>query len=178
MNPLEALEELYAALQERFFGKYRGFVESNEDPKGRGRLQVRVPNVMKDQLIWATPCVPYAGQGVGLFALPPKDAGVWVEFEGGDTSHPIWVGCFWADNQVASDESKPGVKTLRTDGAALKFDDDNGVVTIETGDGTTLTIGGGEIKLEANDVSASANGGKLALSAGGLDVNNGAFSVS
>ncbi|MEM9332929.1 MAG: phage baseplate assembly protein V [Pseudomonadota bacterium] len=178
MNPIQALEDLYGVLQDRYFGKYRGIVESNEDPLARGRLQVRVPNVMGSQLVWANPCVPYAGNGVGFFALPPEQTGVWIEFEGGDTNFPIWVGCFWAENQVENSEAKPGIKTLRTDGAVLKFDDDNGVVTIETGDGTTLTIGGGEIKLEANDVSAQANGKKMALNASGFDVNNGAFSVS
>ena len=88
---------LAGAMQARHYGKYRGQVASNADPANRGRLQVSVPALLGDQLVWAMPCAPYAGNGVGLFALPPVGTGVWVEFEGGDLDYPIWSGCFWAD---------------------------------------------------------------------------------
>jgi hypothetical protein len=50
-------------------------------------------------------------------------------------------------------------------------------VTIETSDGSVLTIGSGKISSEASEVSASANGNSHSLSATGFDVNNGALSV-
>lgn len=31
-----------------------------------------------------------AGDGVGMFFVPPEGANVWIEFEGGDPE-----GCFW-----------------------------------------------------------------------------------
>ena len=37
---------------------------------------------------------------MGLYAIPEPESGVWVEFEGGDPSFPIWTGCFWADAAV------------------------------------------------------------------------------
>ena len=46
---------------------------------------------------WALPAVPYAGDGVGFFMIPPIGASVWIEFEHGDPDYPIWTGCFWAD---------------------------------------------------------------------------------
>lgn len=171
-------EDLYSALQDQFFGKFRGEVVSNEDDRGRGRLEVRVPTVMGAQPIWALPCVPYAGPGEGLFAMPPVGAKVWIEFEGGDTNFPIWVGCFWGDGQIDSPDADPKIKFLRTSGAIIRIDDGEGTVTIETGDGTVLTIGGGEIKLDATEINHSGGGGTMKLSAAGLDVNNGAFSVS
>ena len=67
---------LAGAMQARHYGKYRGQVASNVDAASRGRLQVSVPALLGDQLVWAMPCVPYAGNGVGLFALPPVGAGV------------------------------------------------------------------------------------------------------
>nr|HMP43165.1 phage baseplate assembly protein V [Roseiflexaceae bacterium] len=80
----------------QFFGKYRGKVEQNVDPLQIGRVQVRVPAVLGEgRMSWAMPCVPYAGPGVGMFAIPPVGASVWVEFEGGDPDYPIWSGCFW-----------------------------------------------------------------------------------
>ena len=80
----------------RYYGKYRGKVANNVDPMLLGRIQVTVPAVLGDgSLSWALPCVAFAGNGVGLFMLPPVGANIWVEFEGGDPDYPIWSGCFY-----------------------------------------------------------------------------------
>jgi hypothetical protein len=82
-----------------FYGKYRGTVINNIDPMLRGRLLLEVPDVTG--LVpssWAEPCVPLAGPSgppMGVYMVPPIGAGVWVEFEQGDPSKPIWVGCRW-----------------------------------------------------------------------------------
>lgn len=80
----------------KLYGKYRGIVASNIDPLFQGRLLVQVPDVLADDpCIWALPAVPVAGTQMGIFALPPINSGVWVEFERGDSQHAVWVGC-WA----------------------------------------------------------------------------------
>src|SRR4030065_133093 len=84
-------------LDYQFFGKYRGEVVDNDDPTLRGRIKVLVPAVLGTLEAWAMPCVPYAGQGSGLYTLPKPGTQVWVEFEGGDPAYPIWSGCFWLD---------------------------------------------------------------------------------
>jgi hypothetical protein len=87
-----------------FYGKYRGTVINNIDPMMRGRLLLEVPDVTG--LVpssWAEACVPLAGPTgppMGVYMVPPIGAGVWVEFEGGDPSKPIWTGCRWG---LASD---------------------------------------------------------------------------
>jgi len=178
MTSMPRDEDLYSALQEQFFGKYRGEVVSNRDTEGRGRLEVLVPNVMGSQPIWALPCVPYAGPDEGLYALPPVGAKVWVEFEGGDTTFPIWVGGFWGAGELAQADTDPSIKFLRTVGAVIRIDDTASTVTIETSDGAKLSLGSGQIVLEATQIELKAGAGKLVLSTTGLDVNNGAFSVS
>jgi uncharacterized protein involved in type VI secretion and phage assembly len=98
----ELLTKLVERVEHRYYGKYQAQVVDNADPEGRARLRVRVPSVLGPDVVtgWAMPCVPYGGAaGQGFFFIPEKDAGVWVEFEGGDLSHPVWVGTFW---------SKPG----------------------------------------------------------------------
>lgn len=80
----------------KFYGKYRGTVVDNVDPMQIGRLMVMVPDV--SNVIpgtWAMPCVPFAGIQCGFFALPPIGAGVWVEYEQGNSDYPIWAGAFW-----------------------------------------------------------------------------------
>lgn len=82
--------------EEKFLGKYRGTVINNVDPEQRGRIQVMVPDVSNVMLSsWAMPCLPIGGIQTGTFGVPPIGAGVWIEFEQGDSDHPIWTGCFW-----------------------------------------------------------------------------------
>jgi hypothetical protein len=82
-----------------YYGKYRGTVFENADPMMKGRLMLVVPDVTGlDPTSWAEPCVPLAGPSgppMGVYMVPPIGAGVWVEFEQGDPSSPIWVGCRW-----------------------------------------------------------------------------------
>ncbi len=84
----------------RYYGKYRGEVTANIDfdplMATLHRIQVSVPDVFPaGQEVWALPCTPYSGEGVGFLAKPPVGATVWVEFEGGNPDSPIWAGCFW-----------------------------------------------------------------------------------
>lgn len=85
----------------KYYGKYRGKVENTIDPLMLGRIQVSAPAVLGDgTLSWAMPCTPYAGPGVGFFAIPPVGANVWVEFEAVIWTTPfglavfgVWVKC-------------------------------------------------------------------------------------
>lgn len=95
---------------QQFFGKYRGTVAANQDPLHQGRIQVNVASVFGEgKQSWAMPCSPYAGNGIGLFAIPPVGTNVWVEFEGGDPDYPIWSGCFWGNKELPKEAkvSKP-----------------------------------------------------------------------
>jgi uncharacterized protein involved in type VI secretion and phage assembly len=84
-----------------YYGKYRGTVRTNIDPEARGRLLVNVASVMgATGTDWALPCFPYAGQLAGSFCVPPINAPVWVEFEGGNPHSPIWVGGFYPLGQA------------------------------------------------------------------------------
>lgn len=105
----------------RRYGKYRGTVANNIDPLSRGRLQVSVPAVYgSNTLNWALPAVPYAGAGVGFLFLPAPGTNIWVEFEGGDISFPIWTGCFWGDGEGIA--GLPQTLVLKTPSGTLTFD--------------------------------------------------------
>lgn len=77
-----------------FFGLYRGNVYSNKDPLNQGRLRLRVPQVLADQITdWAWPVDTSAAE----FEVPSVGQGIWVAFEGGNPSFPVWVGTFGKD---------------------------------------------------------------------------------
>lgn len=160
----------------RFFGKYRGKVVQNVDPQARGRVQVSVPAVLGDvALAWAEACVPYAGPGVGFFAVPPVGASVWVEFEQGNAQYPILAGATWAGLDKAPLPALPQVKVWKTDSVTLTLSDlpGTGGLTLEIGapaapvpmkiscttSGIELSIGTSSVKL--TPVSVSVNNGAL-----------------
>jgi hypothetical protein len=163
---------------ERFYGKYRGKVVANDDPNKLGRIRAVCPVVLGDTTLnWALPCTPYAGKGVGFFAVPPVDADVWVEFEGGDVDVPIWAGCFWSSGEVPVASGEASTKMLKTDGLTLTVDDQQGSggVTIEVGspvvnsplkiqldsDGIVLTNGNASVKLDSASVSLNGDALKV-----------------
>jgi uncharacterized protein involved in type VI secretion and phage assembly len=145
--------------ERRYFGKYRGKVTDRDDPKNLGRVKARVYEVLGDvETGWALPCAPYAGENQGLFAIPPVDAAVWIEFEAGDLSRPIWSGCFWGDDQRPADaagtKAAPAVKILRSEGGLMvSLDDDGKTVTVsdEGGDNSVvIDVNGGKITVKAS----------------------------
>ena len=162
----------------QFFGKYRGKVENNIDPQGQGRVQVSCPAVLGEgSLSWAMPCAPYGGSGVGFFAVPPNEANVWVEFEGGDPDYPIWSGCFWGLGEAPAVPPLPFVKILKTDGLTLKLDDTPGAggFTLEAGPPvvpTPMTL-----KMTAAGIEISNGAANIKLDPVRVNINDGALEV-
>ena len=154
----QVIEQLLDWTRNRYFGKYRGTVTDNADPTHRGRVKVRVPAVLGDLETWALPCLPYAGNGVGVYTVPEPGAGVWVEFEAGDASYPIWTGGFWADGELPKNEqgtpAVPSLRIIRSEkGLLVSFDDDAQVLTLSDEDGSnimTIEVGQGKIKIKGN----------------------------
>ncbi|WP_457337865.1 phage baseplate assembly protein V [Rhizobacter sp. P5_C2] len=137
--------DLASQSRSRHWGKYRGIVSDIDDPEPMGRLKAQVPEVFGPDVVtpWATPCAPYAGPGVGLYAVPPVGAGVWIEFEAGDPSRPIWSGGWWGTSDLPTNETgavaTPTLKILRSEqGLLVALDDDANTLTLSDGDGSNL----------------------------------------
>lgn len=143
--------ELAAQVRERFYGKYRGVVSNVDDPEQIGRIKVQVPEVLGSvESPWALPCTPYPGMGEGFYAIPPVGAGVWIEFEAGDPSRPIWTGGWFGRSDPPADETGktpvPALKVLRTgQGLLLAFDDDLKTIALSDDSGSNL------LKIKVNE---------------------------
>lgn len=70
-----------------YYGLYRATVVSAVDPLRQRRLLVAVADVPAAGSAWAAACVP-----PGSRATPKTGAAVWVQFEAGDPTRPVWVG--------------------------------------------------------------------------------------
>jgi hypothetical protein len=184
-------------VERRFYGKYRGFVVDNIDPKQLGRLTVRVPSVLGKEVIgWAMPCTPYGGQdNQGFLCIPERGAGVWVEFEEGDLEFPIWVGTFWsapkgkseipspnmadgtegkpeANGKEGKNEPKPPTRKIfkTAKGHTIQFEDANGeemVTIIEATHQHVVTLNKDGIQ-----ITEGAEGNKIILGKDGIQIGS------
>jgi uncharacterized protein involved in type VI secretion and phage assembly len=184
MDYQDTSQHLLTWARSHYFGKYRGIVKDNQDPTSVGRLKVSIPSVLGDLELWAMPCVPYAGKGVGFYSLPEADTGVWIEFEAGDPSYPVWTGCFWGSGELP-DPAGPAVKIWKTEKVTIRIDDDADEIVIKTTSDTKVTLasdaktesGGATHTVGASGVSSEKGSGKVEVTDAAVKINNGAFEV-
>ena len=184
------LERIVARLVDKvehcYYGKYRGIVVDNADPEQLGRLKLKVPSILGNDIVtgWAAACVPYGGEAnQGMLFIPEVNAGVWVEFEEGDLEFPIWVGTFWSKPDGESELPKPNtpdgaeqggvqnpptrkiIKTVK--GHSIQFEDKDGeeLITI------VEAVNGNVITLDANGITIKDGAGTITIEdAGGNQV--------
>ena len=170
VNNEEILTRLIERIESRYFGKYRGQVTDNIDPDNLGRLRAKVPRVLGDEETgWALPAFIYGGASEqGLYAVPDVGAGVWVEFEGGDLSYPIWSGT-WFTSGAIPESATPGKKVLKTkSGHKIVLDDDAGTLEMTDSNGNTVSMDSNTIKI------ASGSAVKIIIDAPLIELVDGA----
>jgi len=162
----QAILDILERLRSRFYGKYRGTV--TEVDASTMRIKAKVPAVLADQATgWCVACVPYAGKDVGFAFLPEVGSGVWIEFEAGDVSYPIWTGCYWRQGEPPSD-ADDAVKVIVTQQHKVVLDDDSPSITVSDSnqnqvslESSGLTLARGSNKVELSDSEVSVNDGAL-----------------
>ncbi len=147
----DVLARLIQRAEARYYGKYRGQVTDNNDPNNLGRVKAKVPRLLNDEETgWALPAFIYGGASdQGLFAVPDVGAGVWIEFEEGDLSKPIWSGTWFTTGDIP-ESAKPGKKVLKTkSGHELVLDDDGASLEITDSNGNTVAMDSSTVKVAA-----------------------------
>jgi len=166
----QAMSDMLDRLRNRFFGKFRGTVVDVD--AGTMRIKASVPAVLADQPTgWCLPCVPYAGNGVGIAFLPEVGSGVWIEFEGGDVSYPIWVGCYWLEGGPPPDAAAAVKAIVTVSGNKLLLDDNAGSITFSDQNGN-------QVKLDSSGITLTRGSSSVQISDSEVNVNNGALEVT
>jgi uncharacterized protein involved in type VI secretion and phage assembly len=101
--------------------------------------------------------------------LPEVGSGVWIEFEQGDVSLPIWTGCYWSAGDIPSTASAT-VKSIVTTAGSLAMDDNAQSVTLSDANQNTVV-------LDSSGVTSTSGSGSVAIGASGVNINNGALEV-
>lgn len=160
----------------RFPGVHAAIVKDVSDPDNLGRIQVAVPAVFGDDspetTSWARPCFPW-----GHFFVPEVGDHVWVAFEGGDPTAPVWLGEWYASGAAPADAavSPPAVRLVVTkSGHEILLDDTQGSERVLLKDKSGSSI---ELKSDGVHITSAADltiqaSGTITLKATSVDVQS------
>jgi uncharacterized protein involved in type VI secretion and phage assembly len=118
---------------------------------------------------------------MGVWALPQTGTGVWVEFEEGELTKPVWTGFWFASPAdvpplaLAGDPNYPSIvlQTARQNCIALSdASGPAGGIVIKTASGACLSINDSGITI------SNGKGAVIAMNGPVVSINNGAFAVT
>jgi uncharacterized protein involved in type VI secretion and phage assembly len=165
----------------KYYGKYRATVVNNVDPMQIGRIQVIVPDVSNViPTTWAMPCFPIAGKQMGAYLIPQMGAGVWVEFEQGDSDYPIWTGSYYGSAAevptlaLAGIPASPNIVLQTTAQNALVVSDlpgPTGGIMLKSTTGASIVVNDTGIYIQ------NGKGASIVMTGPTVTVNSGALVV-
>ena len=119
--------------------------------------------------------------------VPEEGAGVWIEFEGGEISNPIWSGTWWAPEKIPKEASRspePSKKIIKTrKGHIIELEDEDGKEKITIKDksgqnfveidsvGNSIKIKATTIEIEASDSMTLRANGSLTIQGAQVKIN-------
>lgn len=183
----ELIRAFHQLVESKFYGKYPGVVTDVDDPNEVGRVRAKVPEVLGEDIEsgWATPSAPVGGgRNRGFFVLPDVGDTIWIEFQAGDISRPIWSGTFWGNPSSGNGQDDLGTpggseapegadapagsgqNVWRTSaGHLISMDDEGGVVVLAEAAGAEIRITAqGEVTITADKIKLGDKAGqKLVL---------------
>lgn len=161
----------------RYHGLYAAKVVSVDDAEGLGKVQVVIPSIYdgdgQDAAVWARPSFP-----TNHFTVPQVDDQVWVMFENGDPTRPVWIGTWYASGATppgASPTDKPQNRQViqSPKGQLILIDETDGAEQISIQDKTGNRIElrtDGVLLLCKQDLTIDASGHNVIIKAASVDV--------
>lgn len=124
---------------ENIGGLYAGEVVSLKDPEHRGRIKVKIAELLGEATSnWCEPCVPCCFENGGDFCLPELKDYVWVAFANGDLDTPVYLGGWWTKNSTPLGEeykNKSDLRIISFGNMQITMSSDNDIITLQTSDG-------------------------------------------
>jgi hypothetical protein len=133
--------------KQQYQSLYRAIVTNLKDPEKSGRIKVKIPSVLGEgESAWCEPCFPFSIDNGGDFYLPVLGDTVWVSFEEGNLSNPVWLG-----NWVTPESSPLADYSKATNLRVISFFDV--ILTMDkTAKSLTISCDGNELKLDKTNI--------------------------
>lgn len=155
MTPLEAIRIYGLEKLGRYYSRYRAIVlDPQPDEEHTGNILVQVPRVQGGMKIVARSKAFAGGPGFGRkYFTPQVGEIVWVEFENGNPTKPVWDYHTWANGECPEDLH--GIHTC-----GLVTPNGNKVVITEGEDKDTLEIAINDTNIKMSGDTITINGGE------------------
>jgi len=164
---------LSETIESKFYGKYRGIVTKIGTSRNDvGVISVKIPDVFHEvEIPLAQPVLQFAGKDWGFAAFPKEGDGVWIEFEGGNQSKPIWTGGYWfTKNEMPNSVDWDTISLVSRFGHKIIMDDKNKKLSL-------VHSSGPEINLTADKIIFKVGNTEVVISKTGLKINEDLFEV-
>lgn len=152
MTPLEAIRIWGLEKLGRYYSSYRALViDSHPDDDNIGNIIVQLPGrVQGGMKIKARAKQFRGGPGFGAkYFTPQPGEVVWVEFENGNPTKPLWSYHTWAQDECPED-----LKDIHTCGIVTPNGNKVLIEESEDGDSMSVTINGGSsIRVEKDKIT-------------------------
>lgn len=125
-----------------FLSIYRALVTRNDDPENMGRIQVIIPGIIEEELnLWIFPTGNFGGKNYGVHVMPPVGSVVYIQFELGDPSKPLWQHGYHANGDIPEEYGRPDHYWFMTPGGAtVEIDDEKKEITINDHNGNSIEV--------------------------------------
>lgn len=122
----------------RYYGMYYGFVTSNIDPEGLGRVRITIPGLVEPESAWAIPMSLGGSAQSGGWDVPKVGAAVGVMFHAGDIDEPIYFRGWYGRGETPTPVTEAGnedavnkIKCFESDRHLVVLDGVNNKVLIK-----------------------------------------------
>ena len=161
----------------RFYSIYRAIVVQNDDPLASNRLKVAIPGIQGGEILWALPRNQHGSEQTGFKYLAPAIGDiVYVSFEAGDPSKPLWEYHSWASGQMPKSLDAPHICGFVTpNGISILFDDSTGNLDLYLPGKARIYAKEGVTIVSESDVQVASTNGVVAVNKG---ENGGAINIS
>jgi len=135
----------------RYYSRYRGIVVDNDDPLSMNRLKVAIPDIDGGIILWAEPIGQHGSVDSGFKYLTPKIKDlVWVSFECGNPSKPLWEYLGWGVLEIPQELAKPNTLGFITpNGNKVFLDEDDGELIVSVHGSVIVQSIDGDIQLKS-----------------------------
>lgn len=163
--------------KEQTYGSiYRAKVLNNVDPNNSGRVEVLIPGLSGPQntTFWARPASAfgYNPTSQGSFVVPSIGSQVYIFFENGDPSFPIYFAGVVLEQQVLPSAQIDGSNVREfviyqsPNNNIIRVSDNKNKIILQTTNGSLITIDN-----STNQIEISSTGNINVLSAATINVN-------
>jgi microcystin-dependent protein len=143
----------------RFPGLYRGIVAAVGDPLNKGRVKLQIPQILGEAITdWA-----WGSYAAGIETADLEvGMGVWVQFEGGDPSYPIWNDKFNSSGSVDYVQLNPSYTNSSPPEGMLTWQT---LANVTAANGTVTSVTAGTGIAASTGASPITTSGTLSLAA-------------